>query len=599
MAGLLKRIAVQLADRVEESVLPQVGSEQILCLEQDLISLYHTGVVQELFKMPAAEALGLLSTARAVLLEWYKQYMKVREQIELSDRDARWEFSRGILFERTNSMAEICGDLAEMVETLDSYYHFLGPELKAVTGDPQAINQVLEGVQEMAAEVEKIDFNVFDKACSTRWLLMKSAWATSNEDLKDATHDLIDTCFRKLRSAEAALGLLDSFRRMQARGPLKQQMESKLSDIMMQFSREMEATSNLFRTLKDKPPVTRNQPPIAGAISWSRALFGRCKRTMARLSELQSDLRSTPAGRQVHEEYRALARVMLDYEKQLWASWKDSGLAIALNILRQPLLRTLPDCSRIVVNLGEELEGVMREARGLDRLGFAIPETVASIALQHPQLRSAAEGLEAMMAKYDQATQGVSTVEAQLLNTHLTNLRKMLEPGFSPLNWTSLAVPEFISSVDKAVGEFQSLVTEVRKATAIADKGVAAILRSTLFVDPALSAPSAQNPMELQELIDGFERQRSEALDEVVKKYRGLAAVLTKVEALVTGTSSGRAPALAPYYGYWEGRVYRGLTSMVLRSLKALYYSITGRTKPGRGGGSAPIQPRPLFQVQY
>jgi Dynein heavy chain, N-terminal region 1 len=58
--------------------------------------------------------------------------------------------------------------------------------------------------------------------------------------------------------------------------------------------------------------------------------------------------------------------------------------------------------SRVVVNLGEELEGVMREARGLDRLGFAVPETVASITLQYPQLRSAAEDLAAMLLRYVQ-----------------------------------------------------------------------------------------------------------------------------------------------------------------------------------------------------
>jgi dynein heavy chain len=31
-------------------------------------------------------------------------------------------------------MAEICGALAEMVEVVDDFFKFLGPELKAVTG---------------------------------------------------------------------------------------------------------------------------------------------------------------------------------------------------------------------------------------------------------------------------------------------------------------------------------------------------------------------------------------------------------------------------------------------------------------------------------
>ncbi len=31
-------------------------------------------------------------------------------------------------------MAEVCGQLSEMVELVDDFFKFLGPELKAVTG---------------------------------------------------------------------------------------------------------------------------------------------------------------------------------------------------------------------------------------------------------------------------------------------------------------------------------------------------------------------------------------------------------------------------------------------------------------------------------
>jgi hypothetical protein len=58
----------------------------------------------------------------------------MREKIELSGRDARWEFPKGPLFGRTNYMGDICGALGEMVEVVDDFFKFLGPELKAVTG---------------------------------------------------------------------------------------------------------------------------------------------------------------------------------------------------------------------------------------------------------------------------------------------------------------------------------------------------------------------------------------------------------------------------------------------------------------------------------
>ncbi len=61
--------------------------------------------------------------------------LQVREKIEISGRDARWEFSKQLLFARTNYAADICRDLIEMVELVDDFFKFLGPELKAVTGE--------------------------------------------------------------------------------------------------------------------------------------------------------------------------------------------------------------------------------------------------------------------------------------------------------------------------------------------------------------------------------------------------------------------------------------------------------------------------------
>ena len=59
----------------------------------------------------------------------------MREAIEVAGRDARWEFPKNLLFERTNYMATLCGEVMEMVEIVDDFKKFLGPELKAVTGD--------------------------------------------------------------------------------------------------------------------------------------------------------------------------------------------------------------------------------------------------------------------------------------------------------------------------------------------------------------------------------------------------------------------------------------------------------------------------------
>jgi dynein heavy chain len=43
-------------------------------------------------------------------------------------------------------------------------------------------------------------------------------------------------------------------------------MMDKFEDILVQFSREVDLVKEIFHKGKEKPPVSKNQPPVAGAI---------------------------------------------------------------------------------------------------------------------------------------------------------------------------------------------------------------------------------------------------------------------------------------------------------------------------------------------
>ena len=101
--------------------------------------------------------------AKSLLESWSSTYFKVRERIEQSGRDQRWEFDRRKLFEHTNYMSLRCADLFEIAEVMDQFYSIFGPELKAVTGDPQAIDEVIKRVEALIIPFETIPFDIFDK----------------------------------------------------------------------------------------------------------------------------------------------------------------------------------------------------------------------------------------------------------------------------------------------------------------------------------------------------------------------------------------------------------------------------------------------------
>ena len=58
------------------------------------------------------------------------------------------------------------------------------------------------------------------------------------------------------------------------------------------FYSKVDAMYALFKANADKPPIFKNQPPVAGAISWERSLFLRIKHTILRFQEMEDMLNS-------------------------------------------------------------------------------------------------------------------------------------------------------------------------------------------------------------------------------------------------------------------------------------------------------------------
>ncbi len=181
-----------------------------------------------------------------------------------------------------------------------------------------------------------------------------------------------------------------------------------MNDILQQFSREIDATAAIFDSMKvssracgwyasnchlacctaqdglqGDPPVTRNQPPVAGAIKWERSLFQRVKQTKQKLDTVEKELMADEGGQQVgalqgaqafavlgciaswflvghqyfccspllqvHAKYIALARSMQGFEKHWFYQWQEKIDQLAVLHLKQPILKENPETKRSAI----------------------------------------------------------------------------------------------------------------------------------------------------------------------------------------------------------------------------------------------------------
>lgn len=116
--------------------------------------------------------------------------------------------------------------------------------------------------------------------------------------IEDEANSFIDQSFQSLRSAEGAFDMLHNFKNIRARDAINSTMMKKFNDILSTFEKEVDSINILFEEGKSHPPISKTQPPVAGAISWSRSLFQRIKHTVLRLQTMK-ELIDSEAGRAV------------------------------------------------------------------------------------------------------------------------------------------------------------------------------------------------------------------------------------------------------------------------------------------------------------
>nr|XP_015221526.1 PREDICTED: dynein heavy chain 10, axonemal [Lepisosteus oculatus] len=583
MVPLMERIAWELSERVARVVNVRT-------------------VFKEKREIAKAKALD----AKQVLDQWKASYFEVRSKIEASGRDPRWEFDRKRLFEKTDYMASICQDLYKILQILEEFYNIFGPELKAVTGDPKRIDDVLRWVDSLVIPIEELSFDPFNIRKMGLWKVVMEDFKTEVQAIEGEAINFIDQSFKTLRSAEAAFDMLLKFKHIRSREAINNQMMKKFNDILAQYCKEVDNINTLFINNLDNPPLNKNQPPVAGAIYWERCLFHRMKHTIIRFLEVEEMLESDQ-GKMAKAKYLEVGKRMKEYEEKKYERWREETEQALPILLKRNLLQihtgrgAIPASDqdtaelallsgelkteepvRYSVNFAQELTEITSETKYLEQLGFSVPELARNVALQEDKFLRYIGGLKNMVNRYHILMDSLNEAETNLLDEQIHELQRVLRSGYKRLNWNSLGILDFINRSTQAISKFESLVNQIQKNARDIDAKLQSIESANLFKFPS---PSREGDLPgVKEFFEFIERERMKDVNLLSRKYTAIGPLLTKMEGLIMHTNTGQDKRMAQYYAYWERKVYDTLTKMVLRNLQTF--------------GNALVEKVPLFQIE-
>ena len=269
---------------------------------------------------------------------WKTIYYEVRQKIEESGFDKRWDFDRKRLFEQSEYMANVCDDLYNMAQTQEEFYSFFGPELKAVTGDPKRIDEVLLRVDNLVKPLELIKYDAFSPERRDSYRNMRERFDMEVKNIEQEAIRFIDESFRQLRSAEGAFNLLQKFKHIRSRPVINNQLMNKFNDILKQYTKEVDVIADLFRKHQTSPTVFKLLPPSAGALEWERSLFIRMKATIIKFQNMEEQMVQSDLGKETRAYYLKVGKEMRNFDEETFNSWHKHTEHVLPQLLRKTLL---------------------------------------------------------------------------------------------------------------------------------------------------------------------------------------------------------------------------------------------------------------------
>uniref|UniRef100_A0A8C7BQU9 Dynein axonemal heavy chain 10 n=1 Tax=Neovison vison TaxID=452646 RepID=A0A8C7BQU9_NEOVI len=514
------------------------------------------------------------SMMSALRMVWIisRHYNKDERMIPLMERIA-WEIA-----ERVCKVVNL-----RTLFVMEEFYNIFGPELKAVTGDPKRIDDVLCRVDSLVTPMENLAFDPFSIKSSQYWKYVMDDFKIEVLVIEKEAKNFIDESFKTLRSAEAAFDMLLKFKHIRSREAINRQMMMKFNDILAQYCKEIDIVNKLFVQNLDNPPLYKNHPPVAGAIYWERSLFFRIKHTILRFQEVEEILDSE-RGREVKQKYLEVGRTMKDYEDRKYEQWRETTELVLPTLMKKSLLTktssvadetaNLEKGAMFAINFSPALKEIINEAKYLEQLGFSVPELARNVALQEDKFLRYTEGIQRMLDHHHKLLGTLNEAESLLLDDHSQELMRVFRSGYKRLNWSSLGIADYITRCKQAIGKFESLVHQIHKNADDISNRLMLIESINLFKYPA---PKNEEDLPgVKEFFEHIERERAKDVDHMVRWYLAIGPLLTKVEGLVIHTNTGKAPKLGSYYEYWERKIYEVLTKLILKNLQSFNSLILG-----------------------
>jgi len=383
------------------------------------------------------------------LNEAYQQtYRETKAKLLKAPTGKQFDFDEKTIFGKFEHFCRRVTKLIDMFGTVHQFSALSNNNLEGMDHLIVKFEKIVKDFQRKRHDLLDYQKNTFDRDYVE--------FNVNISDLESMLQDFINESFAEITSIENSLALLQKFKKILQRETLRADLDSKLNVIFQNYAQELHEVQELYEKHKHSPPFTRNMPPVAGNITWSRHLLKRIEEPMKKFEANQSVL-GTQDAKKIIAIYNKVARMLVAFEYLWYQAWVQSTEQSKAGLQATLIIRH-PQDNKLYVNFDQQIMQLIREAKCLDRMSIEIPADAKIVLLQEAKFKEYFSELKYSLVEYDRVISAVIPVTAMLLRPQFNDMEFILRPGMINLTWTSMNVDNYKHNVAVALARLESLI---------------------------------------------------------------------------------------------------------------------------------------------
>ena len=451
-----------------------------------------------LWDQDTTELLSGLKTCIDLKEEYERCYFAEKSKLQQT-KGREFDFDELKIFGKLRLFCRRIETLIELFLTIDQFHSLKSNNIE---GMDELISQFFGYVDEIKRKSSNLlDYqrNAFDKEYM--------AFNKKVVHLEQYLQVFINTWFENISSSEQALEVLKKFKSILKRESLQTELENKYTVIFHNYGFQLDNIQKLYEKFKVKPPLVRNAPPVAGKVIWCRQLMRRIEEPMTKFQQIPTIMQSKES-KKIIKTYNKVLMGLIKFETSWLEAWK-KYVEKAKDGLLATLIIKVED--RLFVNFDIEIIQLIREAKWLMRLGVEIPDVGKTVLLQEQKYKGYYNELSFVLKERARILSMVKDDVKPLLEPHIDELEKKIDPGVTTLSWTSMNISVYLKRIHKTLEKLEDVLLKVNDIIdGRIDKNLKDISNTGFFLLPEREDSTLEQIVDTQ---DKYSKELSEQLN--------------------------------------------------------------------------------------